>query len=137
MQQCPPCDRASGPVSRRHFLGVAASLSAATLAGCESLAAPEQMDDVLVRNRSGEDTVTVSVTVRREDDLRLSESPVVDDASAASFDDVWETAGEYAVTARWEGADEVTDTVSVGSLVDTLWITAGTDGTLTLDLRDG
>ena len=136
MRQCSPRDQSSDPVSRRRFLGGAASLSVAALAGCESFAAPRRMDDVLVRNRSGEGTVTVSVTIRRGEDLRLSESPVVDDASAAPFDDVWEATGEYTVTASRQGGDEVTDTVSVDSLEDTLWVTAGTDGALTLDLRE-
>ncbi|MFC7132151.1 MULTISPECIES: hypothetical protein [Salinibaculum] len=136
MRQCSPRDQSSDLVSRRRFLGGAASLSVATLAGCESFAAPRRMDDVLVRNRSGEGTVTVTVTVRRGENLRLSESPVVDDASAAPFDGVWETTGEYTVTASRQGGDEVTDTVSVDSLEDTLWVTAGTDGALTLDLRE-
>jgi hypothetical protein len=92
------------------------------------------MDDILVRNRSGEATVTVDVDVRAGDDLRLSESATVDAGSAVPYDDVWSATGEYTVTASRPGGDELTDTRTVRSTDDTLWITVVQDGTLAFEL---
>lgn len=94
------------------------------------------MDDVLVRNRSGNANVTVAVEIYDGNAVLLSESPTVDDGSAAAYADVWPATGEYEVSARRATGGEATTAVAVDSLDDTLWVTAVDDGSLSVELRE-
>lgn len=126
---------------RRRFLTATAATGVISLAGCSGIVedlAKQALGDVNITNDTDQEvTITVVIedgsgTVVFDESVTLSPSGETsedqENQPSQSFNEVWESTGEYDVRAETEGGESATKTVTIEDTNNALLVVLSDDG---------